>query len=106
MPKLMKIANKNDVPDGEVKGFSLQGISILIANIGGIFYAMDSVCPHAHAPLEDGDINGTHIRCPWHGSEFDLETGACTSGPAVLNQRVYNVRIEEGAINIEVDHRS
>lgn len=104
MAKFQKIANKKDIPEGEAKGFSTPASPILIANVGGRYYAMDSVCPHAHAPLEDGELKGTCIKCPWHGSEFDLETGRCVKGPAVMDQRVYNVKIEEGIINVEAHH--
>ena len=33
------------------------------------------------------------LRCPWHGWEFDLETGACLDDPA-LRAAVYPVRVE------------
>lgn len=102
MTRFLKIAKKTDIADGEVKGFSTPSSPILVANINGRFYAMDSVCPHAHAPLEDGLIEGKTIKCPWHGSTFNIETGKCTSGPAILDQRVYNVKIEDGIIQIEI----
>jgi nitrite reductase/ring-hydroxylating ferredoxin subunit len=33
------------------------------------------------------------LRCPWHGWEFDLETGVCVDEPA-LRAAVYAVRVE------------
>ena len=102
MAKYMKIASKTEIGPGEVKGFSMQSSPVLIANLNGRYYAMDSACPHAHAPLEDGIINGKTLKCPWHGSVFDLESGRCISGPAVMDQRVYNLKIENGIIQIEI----
>ena len=102
MARFMKIARKTDIGNGEIKGFSTPSCPVLIANINGRFYAMDSVCPHAHAPLEDGVLEGKTLKCPWHGSTFDLETGRCTSGPAMVDQHVYNLKIEDGVIQIEM----
>jgi nitrite reductase/ring-hydroxylating ferredoxin subunit len=67
------------------------GLSIGVYNIGGEFFAIKNVCPHAGAPLCQGHIQTTHrpsevgqfdpalegriLRCPWHGWEFDIVTG-------------------------------
>ena len=34
-----------------------------------------TAAPHLLAPLSAGDLNGAHIVCPWHNSEFDMRTG-------------------------------
>lgn len=46
-----------------------------------------NVCPHAgrSLALPDGRIfvhRETNIICPVHGATFDIESGACTGGPA------------------------
>ena len=67
-------------------------IEIGVFNVGGEFFAYRNVCPHAGAPVCEGRICGTTapsnvgefilarqgeiVRCPWHGWEFDLKTGA------------------------------
>jgi nitrite reductase/ring-hydroxylating ferredoxin subunit len=33
------------------------------------------------------------LRCPWHGWEFDLETGRCLDEPS-LRSAVYPVRVD------------
>ncbi|MGH3013703.1 MAG: Rieske (2Fe-2S) protein, partial [Gaiellaceae bacterium] len=38
-------------------------------------------------------------RCPWHGWEFDLETGACLDEPS-LRAAVYPARVEDGRVLI------
>lgn len=104
MAKYLKVAEKKDIAEGKMIGFSIAGSPVLLANVGGRYYAMDSICPHAHAPLEDGSLEGTTVKCPWHGSIFDLETGMCNSGPAVIDKKVYSVKVEEGAIYIDPGH--
>ncbi|MGH3040143.1 MAG: Rieske (2Fe-2S) protein, partial [Gaiellaceae bacterium] len=40
------------------------------------------------------------VRCPWHGWEFDLETGACLDEPA-LRAAVYPARVEGGRVFVQ-----
>jgi nitrite reductase/ring-hydroxylating ferredoxin subunit len=43
--------------------------------------AMDDLCPHRFVPLHLGKvINGTRIRCAYHGLEFD-QSGICVHNP-------------------------
>ncbi|MBL6815377.1 MAG: Rieske (2Fe-2S) protein [Pseudomonadales bacterium] len=37
-------------------------------------------CPHQLGPLENAALINGVVRCPWHGYEFDVRTGACVSG--------------------------
>jgi nitrite reductase/ring-hydroxylating ferredoxin subunit len=39
------------------------------------------------------------LRCPWHGWEFDLETGVCLDEPS-LRVAVYDAQIEAGRVHI------
>jgi len=36
-----------------------------------------TICPHLLGPLGQSTLNQGRLRCPWHGYEFDLDTGAC-----------------------------
>jgi 3-phenylpropionate/trans-cinnamate dioxygenase ferredoxin subunit len=81
MAKYMKIANKTEIGPGEIKGFSMPSSTVLIANLNGRYYAMDSVCPHAHAPLEDGIIDGKTLKCPGTDQCSIWRTGGVFPGP-------------------------
>ena len=41
------------------------------------------------------------VRCPWHGWEFDAETGVCVDEPT-LRVAVYEARIEDGRVLVAV----
>ncbi|CAA0094101.1 Uncharacterised protein [Halioglobus japonicus] len=43
----------------------------------GRLIAHSSICPHLLGPLTDADLSAGRLRCPWHGYEFDLESGKC-----------------------------
>src|SRR5712692_6320468 len=58
------------------------GQSIAILNIGGSYYAIENTCPHRGGPLSEGTIVGDEVTCPWHGSRFNIKTGAVITPPA------------------------
>ena len=66
--------------------------------------AIDAICSHEHYFLDEGEVDpdlGT-IECPKHGSTFDLETGKPRSLPAVTGVAVFDVKVENDDILIEV----
>ncbi len=63
------------------------------------FFALENVCSHAGGPLCEGTVeDGTVIVCPWHGSRFDMKTGAVISGAARRLQTRYDVRVQNGNV--------
>ena len=51
--------------------------SLLLIEASGKIYAVDSICPHLKLSLKKGKITADGaLVCPWHRSEFDLETGS------------------------------
>lgn len=64
--------------------------------------AYRNVCPHQYGPAIEGRLDaerGTVI-CPWHGYEFDLETGRdpCYEGSLPTAQVV----VEDGAVFVDL----
>ena len=71
-------------------------------------------CPHHGGPLCLGSVRerlvggpGSYalagdrvLRCPWHGWEFDLETGVCRDEPS-LRAAVYPARVADGRVLVE-----
>lgn len=80
---------------------------------GGTLYALRNRCPHHGAPLCLGEVlpravgapgtyatDGPVLRCPWHGWEFDPETGACLV-EATMRVAVYDVKVEDGRVLVQ-----
>ena len=79
----------------------------------GTAHGVRNRCPHSGAPLCLGRVRareagtpGTYVlagtrvlRCPWHGWEFDLSSGACLDDPA-LRAATYPVEIAGGVVRI------
>lgn len=61
-------------------------------------WAIANTCSHAGGPLCEGAFDGKTVVCPWHGSRFDLQTGAVLRGPATEPQVVWKVFIVENRV--------
>jgi nitrite reductase/ring-hydroxylating ferredoxin subunit len=59
-------------------------------------------CSHLSGPLYEGAVEEVRGReclvCPWHGSAFDLDSGAPRRGPAANPQEKLEVRMEAGRV--------
>jgi 3-phenylpropionate/trans-cinnamate dioxygenase ferredoxin subunit len=89
----------------------------VIRKADGSLSALRDVCPHHAArlslgvvrPLLETDENWDYalsdrqwtIRCPWHGFEFDVDTGRCPADPEKYRVRSYPVSVENGKIVVE-----
>ena len=78
------------------------GGSIVVLRVGAELHAIRDECPHAGASLADGDLTGTIITCPRHGSQFDVTTGARERGPSDFPIRTYRVIAEGGTTFVEI----
>ena len=78
--KYVKVAQTNEVKDGEKKKITIEKKVLLLTNIGGTYYAINNKCPHMGGSLFDGNLDGSTIVCPLHGSAFDVRTGKVVHG--------------------------
>ncbi len=94
MDKFVKVANTSELADGEMMLVEVGSERVLLAKLGGQFYAVSEVCTHAEGPLSEGFLEDEEVECPWHGSRFNVKTGENTAPPATEGLRVYPVRVE------------
>jgi nitrite reductase (NADH) small subunit len=100
MADYVRVASRDDVPDGRAKMVKANGKEIALFNADGRFYAIDNSCRHRGGPLADGDIYGTRVVCPWHGWEYDFITGKNPDDPGV-SVACYRVKVEGDEILVE-----
>ncbi|HVD02674.1 MAG TPA: Rieske 2Fe-2S domain-containing protein [Candidatus Dormibacteraeota bacterium] len=77
-----EIASSEELEPGTLLQRHRAGADILLARVGGKVCAVAAVCSHAGGPLQEGEVRGGEVICPWHGSRFDLRSGDVTHGPA------------------------
>jgi nitrite reductase (NADH) small subunit len=92
--QLTRIASVSELPpEGELRVFALAPGAVCIANVGGVFTAMDNACPHRAAPLSAGCIADGNLVCYWHGWEFRLSDGEGVY-PARTSVKLYELIIQ------------
>ena len=53
------------------------GIQVVLFKTESGIVAVENRCPHAGGSLDNGLLDGNHLRCVWHGWRFDLSNGEC-----------------------------
>ncbi|WP_268541045.1 Rieske (2Fe-2S) protein [Candidatus Nitrosotenuis cloacae] len=98
----IKACSLNQVGKNEMYAFDFEEKRLMITNLNGTIYATDRICTHAEADLSTGFLSDEGVRCPLHLSVFNLENGKPQNPPAEEPLKIYNVKIDQGEIYVEV----
>ncbi len=101
MTRFVRVARADEIQAGQKKIIDVDGLLVVVVNLGGRFYALEDVCTHDGGPLGEGELEDGHIICPRHGAHFDIQTGAALSLPAFEPVPTYQVRVEDGDLLVE-----
>lgn len=116
------VASEGDIEPGERIVVQLEGKEIGVFRKGDEYHAFLNWCSHQGGPVCEGPVTGTQestfdkesleldvewtregevLNCPWHGWEFDINSGECLSRPRV-KLPTYPVRVEADDIIISL----
>lgn len=98
----VRSASTRDLPSGKMMGIENSGKDVLLANLNGKYCAIENICTHAGCRLSEGTLNGEKVRCPCHGSAFDVRTGTVLKGQANTPEASFNLRIDGDQIFISI----
>lgn len=89
-----------------------------LRNKDDVVHAVLNICPHKAAPVCKGRIGGTMLpsapgeliyakdgnvlKCPWHGYEFDIETGESLFGIMRGKLRKFPTEVRDGQVYVTV----
>ena len=82
------VGKASDIPEGKLTHVTAGGKEVLVANVGGSYYAIGDICNHAGAELHEGELVGKELTCPWHGAKWDVTTGNLLWFPAKCRFRL------------------
>ncbi|MDZ7265906.1 MAG: Rieske (2Fe-2S) protein [candidate division KSB1 bacterium] len=99
MSDFVTVCKAEDLPVGAVRKVEVQGRTIVLYNVGGQLYATEQECLHRQGPLEEGELQGTVITCPWHGWQYDVTTGEYL-GNRARKLKTYAVRSRNGEVQV------
>jgi nitrite reductase (NADH) small subunit len=96
-----KVASIDDIAPNDMKIFSVAGKEIVISRADGGVQAFSNACVHRGGPLGEGDLQGCVVTCPWHGWQFNVQTGESVMN-AQIKHPVYPVTVEGKDIYVEL----
>lgn len=91
------VISEEDFEDGDRVLVDLKEREIAVFNVDGEYHAITNFCVHQGGPVGEGptmgkfgvdddfnlcyDEENKHITCPWHGWEFEMESGELINQP-------------------------
>lgn len=91
------------VDEGDVAAAEALGTPLAIFCKDGRFFALHDLCTHGQARLSEGFVEDGCIECPLHQGLFDIETGAPRSAPVTVAVRRFEVRENDGQLEVELE---
>ena len=97
----IKLINVDAIENDNMSQITNNNKNYLVAKIDNHFYVTEDMCTHEDAELTMGCLKGTTVKCPLHGSFFDLTSGMALNEPAELPIKVYEVIVENNYLYID-----
>lgn len=94
---------ETDLEEGKLTRVDARGTPVVLLRRGDRIYALAATCSHLGGPLDEGELHENNtVTCPWHGSTFSFEDGHIATGPATMQQPVFETRLKDGQIEVRL----
>ncbi|MCR9293207.1 MAG: Rieske (2Fe-2S) protein [bacterium] len=70
-----RVCDKAELKEQAGNEFAVAGRVIAVFVQGSNLWAVDGMCAHQGGPIAQGQVDGSCVTCPWHGWQYDIETG-------------------------------
>jgi nitrite reductase/ring-hydroxylating ferredoxin subunit len=121
MMREVMVGQMADFPADDCRVLAIDGVEVGIFKVGDRLVAYENRCPHMGGPVCQGKLINRvdevldagkksrglkfaadrHVVCPWHGYEFNLETGA-HPGSAKVRLRRFEVEVRAGSVFVQI----
>lgn len=103
-PRFQKVANKSDLKEGGLLGVEIDNKKIVLGMVEHKVYAINAVCSHKGAPLEEGTLLGYDLKCPWHFALFDVRNGKVSAKTVwAKDLESYPVQVDQASGDILIN---
>ena len=112
MRKAFPVCATAELLPGKFRLVTVNNVEVGLFNLGEKYVAYRNLCPHQGAPICQGRVAGTTLpsepgeyrfgwhgrilHCPWHGWQFDLQSGQALSHRAHLPS--IEIAVENGTL--------
>jgi len=102
MSEFCTLDDSGNLQDGNVNAYYLDDLKlrVSVARAGARLFAFDDI--YEGCPLSVGLLRGTTLMSQCDGSQFDVTSGTVLRGPAKSSLRTYEVREQNGKIQMRV----
>jgi len=73
--KRIDAASSGDVQEEAIFAAQIEGVNLILTRVDGQVYAVENKCAHLGLSMARGTMTGATLKCPWHGSTFDVCSG-------------------------------
>jgi nitrite reductase/ring-hydroxylating ferredoxin subunit/uncharacterized membrane protein len=96
------VGSIDDLEVDQMKLLRIGAHRIVLARSDRGYVAFDDRCTHKGGPLSDGTMACGTVQCPWHGSQFDVASGAVKHGPATEPIQTYEIAERNGRLRLRI----
>jgi nitrite reductase/ring-hydroxylating ferredoxin subunit len=97
------VAAMDELKVNAMKLLHINGKRIVLARTENGFAAFDDRCTHKGGSLAGGSMMCGTVQCPWHGSQFSVQNGNVTAGPAKTPIKTYPVSEKNGHVYVAIN---
>lgn len=104
-PVYRDVCRADEIGDGALRGAIVDGAAVLIVRVGEELFAVRNACGDGPLPLDYSTLEGTELRCSWHGCRYDVRTGHRLDRPEASHEEhlaVLPVRVSDGVVQVVV----
>jgi nitrite reductase/ring-hydroxylating ferredoxin subunit/DMSO/TMAO reductase YedYZ heme-binding membrane subunit len=93
----LNVFGVDEIAEKRGRMVTLSGDRVAVFKYDGKISAISNACQHQNGPLGEGRIIDGFVTCPWHGYQYQPETGA---SPPPFTEKVptFNVKVHAGRI--------
>jgi nitrite reductase/ring-hydroxylating ferredoxin subunit/uncharacterized membrane protein len=101
-PGSIAVADADELRSDQMKLVRAGGTRIVLARVGDGYVAFSDRCPHKGGSLAGGVLACGMVTCPWHGSQFDVASGALRAGPAESTLETFDVEVRGDKVYLTI----
>ena len=98
----VEVCRVDRIPEKCATVVSLSGERVAVFRYDGKVSAISNVCQHQNGPLGEGRIIDGCVTCPWHGYQYQPDSGAA---PPPFKEKIPTFRVRVVAGSVFVDPR-
>jgi hypothetical protein len=95
-----RVCTLQELAEGKMRALIIDNRDVVVCHTREGLYALDNICSHAYAKMDEGRLRGMRLICPLHGASFDVRTGAVLGAPANTPLVTHHTRISGETIEV------